>query len=665
MFPQLINMLTWWQWAILAAAPPAIVALYFLKLKRRPLEVPSTYLWRKSIEDLHVNAIWQRLRRNVLLLLQLLILLLLAMALLRPGWHGRKLSGTRFIYLIDNSASMQATDVAPSRLDEAKRKAGQLIDQMNSGDVGMVVSFSDAARIEQSFTDNRGRLRNSLNAIRPTQRSTSLVEALKVAAGLANPGRSAESERDVRVAEALPAKLVILSDGKFEPVANFSLGNLDPVFMPIGSPQAANVGIVAFSVRRHESQTDVLQPFARLEDFSPRDADVSLELYLDEQLIDAATVSIAAGGSRGVAFADRSVSQGVLRLKAIPKTSACDQLAADNQAWVIVHPPRRAEVLLVTAGNESLQLALQTALATETAHVDIKPLSFLDDTSFAKAAAAGKYDLVIFDRCRPKTMPQANTWFLGSLPPSAGWGTRAKTPVPQIIDVDPSHPIVQWIDMGNVTLSEGTPLTLPPGGSVLVDSDVGPMLAIAPREGFEDLVMGFCLVEEAAGDGKREPQFRTDWPFRASFPVFVLNLLQYLGRGHDALGTESVRPGRPVTLKPPAGRSDLTVRTPTGGHIELAPARPGEFVFTATEELGVYGVYSGDKRVDQFAVNLFDSRESDIRPNLDAILKIGHAEVSADRGWEPARWELWKGLLLLGLAVCVGEWYIYSRRVSL
>src|SRR5215471_12070294 len=84
------NTLAPWQWAILAAIPPAIVALYFLKLKRQPLEVPSTYLWKRSIEDLHVNSLWQRLRQSLLMFLQLLLVALAMLALLRPGWQGTK-----------------------------------------------------------------------------------------------------------------------------------------------------------------------------------------------------------------------------------------------------------------------------------------------------------------------------------------------------------------------------------------------------------------------------------------------------------------------------------------------------------------------------------------------------------------------------------------------
>ncbi|HEX4148923.1 MAG TPA: BatA and WFA domain-containing protein, partial [Pirellulales bacterium] len=184
-------MLTSWQWAAIAAVPPALVALYFLKLRRQPLQVPSTYLWRKSIEDLHVNSLLQKLRQSLLLWLQLLLLALLILALLRPNWTGRQLSGGRYIFLVDNSASMGATDVAPNRLAEAKRRVELLIDEMNSGDVAMIVSFADGAQVAQAFTSNRQDLRRALAAIPQTDHATSLEEALRVAGGLANSGANA------------------------------------------------------------------------------------------------------------------------------------------------------------------------------------------------------------------------------------------------------------------------------------------------------------------------------------------------------------------------------------------------------------------------------------------------------------------------------------------
>jgi len=650
----------WMFWAALAAVPPLIVLLYFLKLKRMPLEVPSTYLWHKSIEDLHVNSIWQRLRKNLLLLLQLLLLLLVVLALLRPSWRSRQLIGDRFIFLIDNSASMAATDVGTSRLEEAKRRAVERIGEMESGDVGMVISFADTARVEQMFTDNQGRLKDSIQSIQPTSRPTSLLEALKVASGLANPGRSSQDVTDFQVAEALPATLVIYSDGRFDKVAGFSLGNLEPVFVAIGDSAATNIGIVVFNVQHSEAGPDQLQAFARLQNFGTEDVEVDLKLFLDDQMIDADRLAIAASETRGVVFDLGVVEPGVLRLEA----ATGDDLATDDRAYAVIKPPRQADVLLITAGNEFLEFALQTDSSRAMASLDVQTPDFLESKEYAALATEGGLDLIIYDNCAPKEMPQANTLFVGSIPPTEDWSAEEGTPFPQIY-IEAEHPLMEWTDLGDVKLAEGTGLKLPDAGSALIDSDAGPLAGVAPRERFEDVVIGFSLAVWRVGNDQGNLKGYIGWPMSQSFPVFVRNMLSYFGADPSQAETGGLRPGSPVMLDSPAPNAELTVHLPDGETEKLRPAASGKSSFTKTAGLGVYEVRSGKEIVDRFAVNLFDADESDICPDSTPSLDIGYVKVVAQSGWEAARQETWKWLLGLGLVVLLVEWYIYNRRVSL
>lgn len=658
MWPHWVNPFAWWQWLIVALVPPAIIALYFLKLKRRPIEVPSTYLWRKSIEDLHVNSIWQRLRRNLLLFLQLLVLLFLFFAVLQPGWQSKKLPGNRYIFLIDNSASMQAIDVKPTRLDEAKRQALEQIDQMASGDVGMVVSFSDVARVEHGFTDSRRQLRRAVESIQSSVRTTSLAEALRVASGLANPPRISADDRDVQVAEALPATLIVLSDGKFEDVSDVPLGNLTPHYLAVGSPEAVNVGIVNMSVRRHETRTDQLEAFARIQNFSHKPASISLEWLLNGEQIDFNRMEIPAEGTQTAIRSLAGLNSGKLLLR----LTTHDDLPLDDEAWAAISPPRQARVLLVTPADDwrrRLELALTTGPAKEIAQVTVEGPKFLEGETYQQQAAIGAYDLIVYDRCQPKEMPRANTFFLGIVPPGGAWGVRAEVRQPNIIDIDPTHPLMQWINLGNLLIANAISPKPPAGGRVLIDSDGGPLLAVAPRESFEDAVLGFSIVHTRDG----ETLVNTDWYRHSTFPTFVYNLLQYLGGGKNAQEGESLRPGQQATLDSPMPGKPLRVQTPSGRVVRLTEGKSGKFTFTDTSELGIYETSVDGKNVQQFAVNLFHAAESDIatRPEV----QIAHESYSAQAAAEAARIEIWKGLLLGGLVVLLLEWYIYNRRVSL
>jgi hypothetical protein len=642
-----------WQWALLALVPPAIIALYFLKLKRQPLEVPSTYLWHKSIDDLRVNSIWQRLRQSLLLFLQLLLWALLALVLLRPAWQGSQFQHDRLIFLVDNSASMVATDVHPTRLDEAKRRVAELIDQMRSGDVAMIVSFADTARVEQMFTDNRGELRRRLELIQPTDQTTSISEALRVASVLANPHRD---DSDGEAAAGLPAQLFFFSDGNFADDPDFALGNLSPTApVWIGTADAANVAIAAFNTARSESKDEKVQAFGRLENSGPQDVSLDVELHLDDRLVDAQRVSVPAGKSSGVSFDVANLKSGVLELRLTDP----DDLAIDNQAWAVVPAPRRGRVLFVTPGNEPLSTALRTEAAHEMAEIVVQAPEFLASPQYQRAAAAGEWDLVIYDRCRPEQAPQANTLSIARLPTGEAWQQKDTVTVPQIIDINRAHPLMQWLDMSDVLIIEAQPLVPPRGSTMLLEAIDGPLLAVAPRDGYEDVVVAFELVgNERIG---------TNWPVRASFPVFVLNALSYLGGNREVAKTASVRPGQPVVLRTQTSSETLSILPPGEAATAVSVTRDkrNEYHFTGTSKVGLYRASAEGREIDDFAVNLFDSRESDVKVVADRTLKVGHDEIATGTGWEETRRDAWKFVLLGALAILLFEWYIYNRRAYL
>jgi Ca-activated chloride channel homolog len=74
-------------WSLLWALPlmGIVVALYLMRMRRRDVVVPASFLWPPRTDEVRANAPFQRLRFSWLLLLQLLALALLVLALVWPA----------------------------------------------------------------------------------------------------------------------------------------------------------------------------------------------------------------------------------------------------------------------------------------------------------------------------------------------------------------------------------------------------------------------------------------------------------------------------------------------------------------------------------------------------------------------------------------------------
>lgn len=662
MWPQLTNLLSAWQWALLALVPPAVVALYFLKLKRVPLEVPSTYLWRKSIEDLHVNSLWQRLRRSILLVLQLLLLFIILLALLNFSWQGTAYTESRTIYLIDNSASMQTKDAdggQRTRLAEAKYRVAEAIDQMGSGDAAMIISFSNSAQVVQQYSGNRPELRRQLASIQPTNHRTSIAEALRLASGLANPGRTSTDVGDLAAAEAVPAELKVFSDFRFATVSDFALGNLRPKLELIGDATTTNLAIVNFSTRRHEDRPDKIHAFARIQNYADTPAEVRVELLLDGSLIDAIDLSIEEKGFGQIDFTRDDVEVGVLELR----VDAADTLPIDDRAWAVINRPERRRVLFVSAGNIEIERAFASESANKLAEIELAQPVHLETDEYKTQSDAGLYDLIIYEACAPKRMPRCNTLFIDATPPDERWKRGAAiVDGVQIIDTEKTHPLMKLLDLDDVDIDHAFVVERPAGGVDLIDAAEGAIFAIAPRDGYQDAVLGMSLgwFEE---DGAQYAN--TNWPRTRSFPVFLRDVLAYLGEAGTESATQNVVPGGTFQLRSEVQREEVTVVDPSRKTFAVRRNRQNLYEFTDTENVGIYQIYDGDDLIRQFAVNLFSVEESNNAPQPEEKVRLGHVELAAGTAWQPARRSIWKWLAMLGLVVLLMEWYIYNRRVYL
>ncbi|MSU78645.1 MAG: VWA domain-containing protein [Gemmataceae bacterium] len=303
-----------WAALFLLLLPIVLVILYFLKLKRKPLQVPSTFLWKKSIEDLHVNTLFQWLRNNVLLVLQLCALLFLIYSVLGLRFHGAVGSGKHYILLIDNSASMSATDVEPNRLEWAKREALRAIDAASDSDVGMVLVFNSKASTLQTYTNDKEKLRAAVQSIKPTERPTRIEEALALAESLANPVRSTEDsasqptdvledqKRTFVQTRGTKTQVHLYSDGRFAKLSETTLaglnarlagnasalGNLNLRYRMAGKRETPgdtdNLAIVGLNVLRRPMQQDKIEGPAKTPEEQKKREELARQLASLQQL---------------------------------------------------------------------------------------------------------------------------------------------------------------------------------------------------------------------------------------------------------------------------------------------------------------------------------------------------------------------------------------------
>jgi len=612
--------------AALGVLALAIVASYVLKPRQPRRRVSSTLLWLAALHEADAQRPWRRLPPSALLLLQLVALGAIVAAVARPYLLSRDATGTDAVVLLDVSASMQATDVTPSRFDVARRRVAEMIDALPSDSALTLVSLGAEPRVVAPRTGDRTLLRQALAGLRPTTRAANLAAGLSLAASLAegHPG----------------SRLIVVGDGSLNRSQQPASLPLPVRYVPIGVP-AENLAIAGFGTRGADG---ALAALAHVTNYGAQPRVARIELRVDGVLFDASTLSLEPGGSADARWDDLPQSARVLEARLVDD----DALALDNRAWSVVGDDRPTRILLVSEANVFLERALALRPGAEVTRRT--PAAYTTQLD-----GAGPYDLSVFDGFVPAALPQGGSALL--LHPPAGnslIGAHDDVAVSRLDALRDDHPVLAGVPLAGVHVARARRLDVPLWADAVLGSPETPLLVVGEQAGHRLAVLGFDV-------------HASDLPLQPAFPVLVHNLLDWLVPA-SSVATPVVGVGESAALVPLPDAQSVEVLTPDGQRIPAAPPFPAQ-PFGDTDAPGVYQVVQRDARGREtrstFAVNFVSERESRLEPGQaddgrpETAAGASGAVSSASPG---APREVWEGVALLALALLTVEWWAYHHQ---
>jgi hypothetical protein len=580
-----------------------IILLYLLRLQRREQNVSSTLLWRQVTMDREANTLWQRLRRNLLLILQLVTLAFFVFALIRPYVNLPSVTSGQSILMLDASASMQATDVQPSRFEAARAQARDVINGLGTNDQMTLLLVDGSPRALSTLTSDKAQLLEALDSAQPS------LDVANWSAAIALAAATGANNSDTTT--------IVIGDGANADDLSLLTGRTR--FIPIGV-SSDNVALSTLSLRR---TLRGLAAFARVTNSGSQDDKVLVSLRADGSLLDARSLTVPAGKS--AEFTISNINPNVTSVQAVIDESARNALPVDDAGYAINANNATRQALLLTRGNRFLEQALGALPGLRVTRAITPPIGIQT------------YDLYVLDGMTMTLPPRANVMFIGAQSVFSTTGVFSNTDYVRT----ESHPIANEVDWRTVSVLDArrvnTPNWLRPvvegqGGSLLFAGETsdGPLRRV--------VLIPFDLR-------------RSDLPLQIAFPILMANSVEWLAPPQGLNVPTNVKPGEVVPM--PEG-AEITL--PNGDRV--AAGRRG---FADTSQAGIYRFDTGQTQ-GAFTVNFSNASESRIAPNPNLQVGGTAGEAAAANASAPtSQREFWHLLALLALGLLIFEWWVYQR----
>jgi hypothetical protein len=618
-------------WTLLAVP---IVIFYILKIRLRQVPVSTTIFWQQIYDEKRPRSLWQILRHLLSLLVQILWLLLLVFALAEPFFTWEILQARRLILVVDNSASMRATDVNPTRLDAARQLGKQVISGLRFRDEMAIIAAGVQPQVVCGLTGHERTLQMALAGVEPTDGPTRVAAAIDLGKRL--------------LADAKHGRVIVLTDGCFAGSEKLSDDKL--IELRTVGTRAANIGITNFQVRRSLLDPIGYEILTEVTNASDEPIECRLDIDFNDAPVDVIPLTLAPGQMWSKAIEKTSVDGGRL----VAKLDRADALMVDDSAVALL--PKRSEqrIVLISDGNLFLRKVLE-----------VNPLVKLEAVT-AVPSTIDPATLYVFHKQVPETMPAANALVIDPAAGTDQWKLGDKLENPIVTKQDADSPLMRHVRLDNVVLPEARQLTPIAGAGPLVTALSGDPLYFAIEQPDRKVLVLTVNLDQG------------DLTFRTAFPIMVTNALAWFA-GQSGELRESLASGAVTELAlSEIGGTDILVCHTPGGRTFPLPAGVTKAAIGPFDECGIWSVTKAVTETSattmpkdiaqrqtgvsapliELACNLASRAESDLRVP-EALLKAQPSAVLA-AGWFTR--PIWFYLIAAAWLLAAVEWFLYQRR---
>lgn len=577
---------------------PLLILLYILKRNYKEEVISSTILWSEVYKNTKANTPWEKLRKNIMLLLQIIVLLFIIFSLMKPFLNFGGRSYKNIIIVLDTTASMGAEYGSSTRLEEGKNLSKEFIKNTKEDTNTYIINFDGNSNLLQNGDFDKNISNEVIDNISQSNNTGDISEVLSFIKAI---GEGIEEDYEV----------VVFTDEEI------SLGDVNGKVILL-----ANAGVNAsIDNIAHKTLEDKVRVIATVTNRGKGAYEGDFTLYDGNKILAVEALSLQEGENKTLTFDLEKVEGEIIK----GELSRKDMISEDNTFNHVIGKKKVNKILIVTEQNLFLEKAFSLLENTEIYKTD----------SLDNLTSSDKYDLYVFDNVTPNIMPSSGSILF--INPSSnelfdvaggGEGGEAKAV---------SGEVSNYLSEMTFTVAKYNEISIPYYGRSFLNVDESSIGFKGELDSRKIAALSFDLHD-------------SDFALKKEFPILMYELGGEL-ISNGFVYKSNFKTSEKVNVNGINLDSTINLTYPSGNKIEL---KSGDEV--KTTELGVYKIEESEEK-ELFAVNYPSEKESNT--NIDNLSQIENkSNISSDliRGLNISPL-----LIILAILFVAFEWIMYKR----